>query len=386
MDKTRTPPRWYRRHGRTLLTATASVAVTCGLFTVMTAGAVRWLDAPTAQASEARRLQPERVDVAMPEVYELANIALALTDFTDKYRHTVFRRGDYYAEVMTHFAPYRTHPLIRKLNDELRGERMWQGYYGFRENAVSYVFDGDRIRLGKDYPSPVWRPNRFEDHRKLVEDFARASGFRAFFEQHRSWYAGRVAAYRERVALASMLEWLDARFPSRYDRNRVVFSPLIYGSHSTQRFGSQTIMFVAGPDVANDSLPVARQNAQLARIVFTEIDHNYVNPMSDRFRPEIDRAFRDIPRWNRDTQAGMYATPYAVFNEYMTWGVFLLYARDTYDAPTFDAVRAEVTTMMEGQRGFFRFGSFMAKLFDASPAGRFNPDEAYRAILAWAVQ
>jgi hypothetical protein len=384
-DYQRTPTPVTRRVGRPMLAVAAGLFGVSALFAGLTAAGTYWLDSqlPPAATSDTAST---RVEVAVPEVYELANIALALSDFTQTYRHTVFRKGPYYAEVMAHFGPYRSHRLIQRMNGDIRGQAGWRGFYSFRENAVSYRFEGDRITLGDAFPTPIWRPNVFADYLSDLEDFARVSGFRHFYEAHREWYQGRVASYRARVPVDSMLRWLEARFPSRYGRNRVVFSPLIYGSHSTQRFsdaGGQTIMFIAGPDVANDTLPRSIQNAQLARILFTEIDHNYVNPVSDRYSDRISQVFSDTRAWNHDTQAGMYQSPYATFNEYMTWAVFLLYARDTYDSVTYGAVRRDVVAMMEGPRGFVRFGTFADRILRITPrdASSFSADAMYREVL-----
>jgi hypothetical protein len=57
-------------------------------------------------------------------------------------------------------------------------------------------------------------------------------------------------------------------------------------------------------------------------------------------------------------QAGVYNSPYLVFNEYSTWMVFLLYARDTYESAVYEEIERTVIRQMEGERGFIRFGAF----------------------------
>jgi len=51
------------------------------------------------------------------------------------------------------------------------------------------------------------------------------------------------------------------------------------------------------------------------RRAFTEIDHNYVNPVSDNYIADIDEAMSNLGRWYK---GGSYGSPYAAFKEYMT--------------------------------------------------------------------
>src|SRR5687767_9967384 len=86
------------------------------------------------------------VHVEVPEVYELANIILALTSYEQLASHTVLRSA-YLDEVIAHFGPHRTHALIARLNSRLTSGGSWSydAYYGFRENSYAYAFDGARL-------------------------------------------------------------------------------------------------------------------------------------------------------------------------------------------------------------------------------------------------
>ena len=330
------------------------------------------------------------VTVEIPEAYELAHVVLSLTAFAERHPHTVLRRGAYWEEVRRHFAPYRDHPLVGRLNAELQGDGDWRRYLYFRESAAAWAFDGDRLVPSGRYPMPIFGGgDPFAEHRALVEDFAAATGFRAFHAGHRARHDDQVRRYVADVPLEAMWQWLEARFPQRYDRYRVVFSPLSYGTHSTQRYDGggvrQTIMFVAGPDVPADTVPPAVRAAELARIVFTEIDHNYVNPTTDRHRAAVDAALADWRTWNQDPDR-TYESAYATFNEYMTWGVFSLWARQAYDAPTFARVVADVERLMETRRGFVRFAAFnreLLRLYAERGAESPIPD-LYEPMLDWA--
>lgn len=325
------------------------------------------------------------VRVLVPEVYELANVAIAITDHGRTAPYVVLREGAYHERVLEHFAPHSEHPLVRAIGPLIAAS--YRNYYGFRENAFSYRLEGARLVHEGRYES-VWRhPDLFAEQLALVEDFAAASGFREFYDAERSTYDDQIARYRELVDLAGMAGWLHSRFPDqRIDVYTVVFSPLIQGSHSTGNFEvdgrREAVMFIAGPDLpvadADDAVRVGLHE----RIVFTEIDHNYVNPVTDRFRREVDRVFGDWRAWN--TGDG-YASPYLTFNEYMTWAVFTLYAADAYDDDTFREVVERSERLMEGRRGFVRFRAFDHELLRLyRETGAATVRELYPAILEWA--
>ena len=61
---------------------------------------------------------PRPVIVEVPEVYELANIILALTNYETLAAHTVLA-GPYLAPVRAHFDQMRDHPLVAALGRRL---------------------------------------------------------------------------------------------------------------------------------------------------------------------------------------------------------------------------------------------------------------------------
>ena len=71
-----------------------------------------------------------------------------------------------------------------------------------------------------------------------------------------------------------------------------MFSQLIGGSHSTQGFNgyrhpeffSEVAMFICGPDRYDTSKVLSEKQKErlMSGVVFTEIDHNYVNPFTNK--------------------------------------------------------------------------------------------------------
>jgi hypothetical protein len=320
-----------------------------------------------------------KVLVEIPEVFELANIAIAVTDFGLEDPRRVQKKGDYYRRVLEHFKPFKDHPLIEEqdLNRNF-------SYY-FRDNSACYVFEADRI-VNQGVYSNMRTPNLFKKHLPKVQEFAKVSGFRKFFRENLPFYEEQIRLYRRKVPIRRMWRWLEERFDARHDCYKVVFSPLIGSSHETCSFKNQdfseTIMFVSGPGEPNDSADAVGEGL-LARVVFTEIDHNYVNAVTTRHLRRVNKAFADLRKWNK--QSG-YGTPEGTFNEYMTWAVFTLFAYDYYGGEDFKALNRKVVNTMVKHRKFVLFEAFNEKLLKLYLAG--GEDQTipglYPAILDWA--
>ena len=352
------------------------------LATGCTSGTKTARPAGPPRASDHRAKGERKVVVEIPEMFELANVAIAISDEGLRDPNRVHKRGGYYERVLKHFLSFKAHPLIREPD-------LHRNYtYFFRDNSVCYLFKGEEIVHGGVYP-PMRTPDLFGKHHALAEDFAAVSGFREFYRENLSYYRDQIRRYEQKVPLRRMWAWLEERSPIRSHRYRIIFSPLLGSSHETCGFETNGVremtMFVSGPgEPGEDDDPV--DDALLAKSVFTEIDHNYINPTTADFAPRVKKAFADLGKWSDPGNADSYPRPEFVFNEYMTWAVFVLYAQDTYDQGTFQAVKKRVVDQMVNGRKFGRFGEFSDELQRAYRRHPQHPTlvDLYPAILAWA--
>ena len=327
-----------------------------------------------------------RIRIIIPEVYELANVIIAMTAFGQSSPVAVYRSGAYYQRVKAAFSSFRDHPSMSDL--QLGGSDPLVAYYAFRDNSAAYVFEDGQIRRDPNAPTYGF-PNLFRDRRSAVQSFADASQFRTFFAANESVYVDQVQRYRSLAEVGAMADWLEREFPGvRYSHYTVVLSPLVYGAHRAHFPSSnEGIFFVAGPDVTTGAgTSDGVKKATVQRILFTEIDHAFVNPTTDRHRSAITNAFGNRAKWTTDASS-FYNSPTAVFNEYMTWGVFLLFAHDGLSAADFETVRQATVQLMEGARRFQRFGAFSAELLRLYQSRAANTTVAglYPQIIDWAV-
>ena len=332
------------------------------------------------------------VTYEVPEVYELANIAIAISKYGQESPYRVYKHGDYYQRVLDHFLPFEDHPLFDEIN---YSDAALTDYYSFRENSLAYNFEENSlVPSGTFPPGSIWgrrdQVDEFSRNLSLLEDFAQTSGFRTFYAENEEYYRMQSNAYREAAPVVDMWQWLENRFEGSFDSYRVVFSPLIYASHSTQQFHnnglSQTIMFMCGPDIyENDGFSPAVQEGLIAKLLFTEIDHNYVGSATREFRSEIENAFTPVSDWNSQENSQIYNAASSTFDEYMTWSVFLLYASETYPQEVFETVKDYTVDSMVQRRAFVRFDAFFDTLLSlySESTTRMIAD-LYPGIIIWA--
>jgi hypothetical protein len=321
----------------------------------------------------------------IPEVLELSQIALGLTSYADKNRTTA-----YWRQAEAYFAPYRNHPLIAKLGSRVTSPQV---DYALRAGAFAMQFDANGKIVDGFYPYR-WgsAPNLFLELVADFQDFADRSNFRSFYRNQQATYDQMAAIQARLMPVRSMWTWLENRFPARFHSYKIIFSPLTGGNHNVEWLGDENVyqeslMFVSYEGESNPTLGEGLRIAAASRVVFTEIDHSYVNSMSDTRLAEINEAFRDRSKWATagNANADFYRSNLEVFNEYMTWAVFTLYAYDTYTQADFEAINRATANFMVGARGFPKYREFNDQLLAYYQANRqAKAKEMYDRMLAWA--
>jgi hypothetical protein len=234
------------------------------------------------------------------------------------------------------------------------------------------------------------RADPIKHNLKLIEDFALKTDFRTFYKNNNEYYNDLLTTYRQLNPIDKMKSWLENQFGMEYGNYRETFSPLVGGSHSTKRYSDngfeQTVMFVSKANY-HKRYSKALNEMIASRVVFTEINHNFVNPISDVYASQINKAFSNRNNWVNSNRFGTngYKTPYKVFNEYMTWGIFSLYAHDNFLKDDVDIFLQRMEHQMENKRGFIHFKAFNLKLlslYQNKPKDQ-KVFELYSELLNW---
>ncbi|MBT3392427.1 MAG: DUF4932 domain-containing protein [Elusimicrobiaceae bacterium] len=303
-------------------------------------------------------------NVEVPEVRELVNILFAITPeglAGDLKLYRVMDEGleyrEYYKDVLEHFTPFREHPTAKKFKEIVEHGTRDENYFKFNLASFYYSFDGNKIIQKID------RRSGLEKHISGLEDFALKSNFREFYKKHQNFYKKIIQDQKKATPVDKQWSWLESQFSNKIDEYNILISPLVYGFHCTERIENdghtEIVMSINAPGNLESNI-----GEDLQRTIFTEIDHNYVNPVSDKYKDDIDIAFKNRKVWVKSDKFNeSYGNKgYPLFNEYMTWAVFLLYIHDTSSKQVLLEAEDITIKFMEEKRKLINFGNFYEEL------------------------
>lgn len=355
---------------------------------------------PAAEFDDAYRSRHRgRTLVEVPEVYELVNVAIAMTPTGIASRDLVYHDSEYYRRVRSWFDSYRDQPVLAEL-DKLLASNV--GHYpSLKMNGYAFEFD----ERGKLVPSKVYDRTGFHSERANtlrpflpgLQAFADATDFRRFYRENAAVYAEQIAFFREQANVGEMTRWLDRNFPSAsgYDCYKLVFSPLVAYNQSATWFESRGfrelqahINYPYPEDLKRtnaETLSPAAAILYRGNIAFTELNHGYLNPETDKYAARIAKAVADWAYWVDESKGPSYYPGIASFNEYMNWGLVSLRFLDQAPPAERDGMIARVDRMMVERRGFRRFrefDTFLTELYRTRKAEETVAD-LYPRIVEW---
>ncbi len=337
---------------------------------------------PSAEFSASYRQQSQgKVQFEIPEVYELVNTCILLGGYRQNNHQEQFKLTAYGKEVLECFGKYASHPCIKKFSEKIK---TINNNYAVREPSYSYTFDpsGKLSETGPYRGLVSYEQKLLPSLVSDLEDFAKISNFRSFYADHADFYAREKKIFQQLADVPSMWKWLESKFPERVSSYRIICSPLTGGNHRTARGQGgafmEILMFVSAPE--DKKTFSRREQARLMFMVFTEIDHNYVNPSTARVKG-VEKAMGDWKKWGGGQTS--YRGAEMVWNEYMTWALFTLYSHDRFKGPDAEVGIADLVEKMES-RGFGKFRSFndeLLKFYRANHSA--TGDELTSHMMEW---
>jgi len=334
--------------------------------------------------------------IEIPEVYELVNIAIAMTPTGIADKNLVYQNSDYYKRVRAWFDKYQTHPLLAAFDAQLKNQQ----YFNLKMNAFAFEFDKKgKIVQGKVFDrTGLGKTNTLRPFLADLQSFSDATGFREFFKKNRKTYDEQIRFYRDTANIAEMKRWLDRNFPTSndYDTYNIIFSPLVAYNQSTNWFESNGfkelqphVNFPYPQDMARYAKDArVSEKAQIifrGNIVFTEINHGYINPEADKYAERISKAISNRDFWVDKKMGAGYYGGNAAFNEYMNWALVSLRIVDYVPADEQAPLIAAIDEMMTRRRGFPQFAALDKFLIDLYKNRRANETLAdlYPQIIEW---
>jgi hypothetical protein len=320
------------------------------------------------------------VAVEYPEVYELANIVLALTHYGRQSNGQVQQGFPYYDDMRIWFDTFAAHPLIDSVNFS---KERWQEFLSFRTDAYAFAFDEQGV-IKRRNKFQSFEIKTFDKYLPLVQDFAVKSNFRQFYKEHYPYYEQVKTDYRKECMVTEMIDFLNAEF-GYYLVGKQYFIVL------SAFVGAQNLHRDISKNETADFVPVltellkgkkldSNHKSNQVHTLLTEIDHAYVNAVSREFRKQVTTKF-DEGIW--DDSSGYSGYGDAVFNEYMTWAVYDLFNEKYF--PYADKLTLYWHYQNES-RGFiysYTFGEKLKELYKNGRAEKLTIKQLYPAMLAW---
>jgi len=291
--------------------------------------------------------------------FELVYVLLALAG--EPYARSVDQNTPYYDAMMQYFKPYEHHQAVDDFKTFMNNNSLPTAAMLFAYDSVdnTLVFNDEHESASM---------HRFNTIIPELNRFMEASDFDTFYADYTLMYQETIDDYP--VDLMSMWSWFEARGENSYDVLRLVTSPLLGSHHYTHRFKDhrhggfeEMVAFVPVEYKGASQLPFDEDTTAkllLTQMMFTEIAHHYVNPITDQHLHEVF-GLMDEDAWY---QGPGYGHAGLVFNEYMTWALFALYVYDVYGEHTALVMQDVVDDIMVNHRQFTHFKSFNAHTYD----------------------
>ncbi len=336
----------------------------------------------------------DKTTIEINELQELVYIILSLTE-TGNNPAIINQTTLYYQDVIQHFKPFSKHEIVKNLNKDLKTSIV--NFILLPANAYGFQFDQNRIVPTNVYVFPAKGIGKYEINTNPIvayipqlEDFATKSGFRKFYKEHQTYYDSLKTMYKNFARIDEQKKWLEHKFDYKINSYRVLTSPLLNSINATHTFEDnqfkETLLFL--PTIKENKDWTEQYNeANNTRIIFTEIDHNYVGPLSEKNKDKINIAFQNRSVWVDEKNKGTehYPNPIKLFDEYLTWGLYILYANDHFKPKTVQQMMDSVNDIMVNKRGFIKFKEYNEFLVQLYKNNRDKKIEYfYPELLDWA--
>ncbi len=340
-----------------------------------------------------RRQLGGKVSVEVPPAHELFYIIMALTPTGQSNPGLIARDTPYWRAVMAHFSRWKGEPAVKAMEAMLSTDIA--SHMEPKINASAWRLTGaGRLEKLPQYSQIRGTADSFAPLVAEMERFARVSDFAGFTRSAvaRDGYRAARQFYESEADLPAMSAWLRREFPAvpPYDHVRIVVSPLVQGwQHQdvvADRSFRELVLHVnydPAPPPAGDPRATSLERAY---ILFTELNHGSINPMTDRHAAAIEAALGPrLAEFHGKVAQSEYATPLLLFREYLNWGLIPLYACDRL-GPADCAAFEKLTLADMKARGEFprylEFQAFLSDLYRNRPAGTTLAD-LFPQIIDW---
>ncbi len=330
---------------------------------------------PTANFSKSYiQLKKGKVEISIPEVYELVSVIIALTKTGESEKGLVNKDVTYYNKVKDFFKPYINDSIVVAIDKFIEEN----GEYYLRTNAYAFKFSkSGKIEQSKLYNRISYtedEPNYLLPFISGLQHFSDQSNFRTFYKQEQTFYDEEISFFKDSLNYSEMIGWLEKHFPTiRYDYHNIIFSPLTGYNQGVIWFENNGFKelqpHVNFPYQIPHDLIIEDKSKNIFKgnIVFTELNHGYINKEADKYDDLISKALLNKRDKLIDPSKGngYYGSSSETFKEYMNWALVSLRYIDycsEKDLPTL-FTRNRNYMLRRGFTQFPAFQEFIVELY-----------------------
>lgn len=310
--------------------------------------------------------------IAVPEVYELVNVVIALTNKGLNDSDLVNHETSYYTDVINYFGKYKTEEVVLIFDSILQNQ--WWKYFYLKMDAYAFEYKKGKITNYGVYDRVNWEfVNTLQPYMIQLEDFYRLTKFSEFYNAHEKYYNNQIAYMRDSLNIKGMQNWLNKNFPStNYNCVKVIYSPLVNGSQSAIKFENngfreaQVHVNFPYPDESDKKYSPTVNLLRNSMVIFTELNHSYINPEAEKYADNDDfiAAFKDLTIWEEENSAAemSYRNSIKCFEEYLNWSLVSLYVTDNVPSDVQETLITNIEINTQDVRGFSKFRAFNREL------------------------
>ncbi|MBI4674258.1 MAG: DUF4932 domain-containing protein [Chloroflexi bacterium] len=304
-------------------------------------------------------MAPGHLDVGVDSRIEL----LSIVQFLSGYRLITQKDSLYRRNINHHFSPYKSHPAVK-----LFAELSKDFNYDAPPAAMLHLSEPPDLHLQLPFTEDLERraggKDRLEQFIIQLRDFARETRFMTFFEANQPILLPMVAHVRRQAQSCNVVRTVEDYFGSRQHSYRVILAPLLanncFGLRSERSDNTYDVSVVVGGtmELAIKGMLIFSSSLSVScPVLWHELSHSFVNPLTARFRAEIE-CYRGLynPISNRMARIA-YRTWEVCVNEHIIRAVTTRLIHREYGN-----VRGKLSLLEETMRGFRYVDALCARL------------------------
>lgn len=268
---------------------------------------------------------------------------LAAAQYISKYNDMTHQMTDYdfsYSmDVKEYFSGFRTHPAITAINELAKA--------GFTHDApptamlyIPLTSDKKDITFS-DYLISRSSRTKLDMFASRLSQFSLDSDFKRFYNDHADFYKTVIDKTAQILEGADYVNDLEMYYGMEQNSYNLILSPLFgpvgYGPRIQSANGGYDIYSIQGTISIEDDMPAFGNIEIFKGMVYHEFSHSFVNPLTEKYRDELNK-YKKLYEPVSDTMKAMaYADWETCVNEHIVRAVtarliLLNDGRTAYDA------------------------------------------------------